>query len=94
MMDTTDTIRRIEKELGMSETYRITTFQGIREDADGGWQEIAVDVLDGGEDAGDQRYVAVLASEEGERVVEGRTAPTVDDALADVGAQEEEQEGR
>jgi hypothetical protein len=92
-MDTTDTIRRIEKELGLSETYRITTFQGIREDADGGWQEIRIDVLDGGEDAGDRRYVAVLEYEDG-RIVEGRTAPTVDDALADVGAQEEEQEGR
>jgi hypothetical protein len=86
-MDTTDTIRRIEKALGMSETYQITTFQGIKEDADGGWQEITVDVLDAGEDAGDQRYVAVLAFEEDERVVEGRTAPTVDEALADAGAQ-------
>jgi hypothetical protein len=93
-MGTTGTIGHIEWELGMSETSRVTTFRGIREDADGGWQEIAVDVLDGGEDAGDQRYVAVLASEEGERIVEGRTAPTVGDALADVGAQEEEQEGR
>ena len=88
-MDTTDTIRRIGKELGLSETYRITTFQGIREDAGGGWQEVAVDVLDGGEGAGDQRYVAVLEYEDG-RIVEGRTAPTVDEALSDVGAQEEE----
>jgi hypothetical protein len=86
-MDTTETIRRIEKALGMSETYKITTFQGIREDADGGWQELAVDVLDAGEDAGDSRYVAVLAFEEDERIIEGRTAPTVDEALADVGAQ-------
>ena len=86
-MDTTDTIRRIEKELGLSETYLITTFQGIKEDEDGGWQEISVDVLDGGEDAGDQRYVVVLAFEEGERIVEGRTAPTVDEALAEARAQ-------
>jgi len=87
-MDTTDTIRRIEKELGLSETYQITTFQGIREDADGGWQEIRLDMLDGGEDAGDQRYVAALEYEDG-RIVEGRTAPTVDEALSDVGTQEE-----
>jgi hypothetical protein len=29
-VDTTDIIRRIERELGMSETYQITTFQGIK----------------------------------------------------------------
>lgn len=87
-MDTTDTIRRIEEVLGMSETYQITTFQGIREDADGSWQEIRVDMLDAGEGAGDRRYVAVLEYEDG-RIIEGRTAPTVDEALSDAGAQEE-----
>jgi hypothetical protein len=74
-MDTTDTIRRIEKDLGLSEAYQVTTFQGIKENADGGWQEITLDMLDAGRDAEDRRYV------------EGRTAPTVDGALADVGAQ-------
>jgi len=86
-MDTTDIIRRIEKELGISETYQVTTFQGIREDADGSWQEIALDLLDAGNDAGDSRYVAVLGFEDSERIIEGRTAPTVDEALSDVGAQ-------
>jgi hypothetical protein len=33
-LSTTDTIRRIEKELGMSETYRVTPFEGIRENTD------------------------------------------------------------
>jgi hypothetical protein len=33
-MGTTDTIRRIEKELGLSETSQVTTFEGIRETAD------------------------------------------------------------
>ena len=86
-MDTTDTIRRIEKDLGLSEAYQVTTFQGIKENADGGWQEITLDMLDAGKDAEDRRYVTVLAREDGERIVEGRTAPTVDGALADVGAQ-------
>jgi hypothetical protein len=86
-MDTTDMIRRIEKELGMSETYQVTTFQGIKENEDGSWQEIALAMLDAGEDAEDSRYVAVLEFEDGDRIIEGRTAPTVDEALADVGAQ-------
>lgn len=86
-MDTTDIIRRIEKELGMSETYQVTTFQGIKENEDGSWQEIAVALFDAGRDAGDSRYVAVVEFEDGERVIEGRTAPTVDEALSDVGAQ-------
>ena len=54
-MDTTDTIRRIEKELGMSQTYRVSTFEGIRENADGSWQEITLEVLDAGKDAEDRR---------------------------------------
>ena len=86
-MDTTDVIRRIEKELGMSETYQLTTFQGIKENADGSWEEITLDMLDAGKDAEDRRYVAVLAFGDGERIIEGRTAPTVDEALAEVGAQ-------
>jgi hypothetical protein len=45
-------------------------------------------VLDGGKDAGDHRYVAALEYEDG-RIVEGRTAPTVDGALSGAGAQEE-----
>ena len=35
-MGTTETIGHIERELGMSETSRVTTFSGIKEDADGG----------------------------------------------------------
>ena len=86
-MDTTDIIRRIEKELGMSQTYRVSTFEGIRENADGSWQEITLEVLDAGKDAEDRRYVVVLDIEDGERTIEGRTAPTVDEALSDVDAQ-------
>jgi hypothetical protein len=86
-MDTTDIIRRIEKELGMSETYQVTTFEGIRENADGSWQEITLDLLDAGKEAGDRRYVAVLEFDDSERIIEGRTAPTVEEALSNVGAQ-------
>jgi hypothetical protein len=86
-MDTTDIIRRIEKELGMSETYQVTTFEGIRENADGSWQEITLDLFDAGKEAGDRRYVAVLEFDDSERIIEGRTAPTVEEALSDVGAQ-------
>jgi hypothetical protein len=86
-MDTTDTIRRIEKELGMSETYQLTTFEGIRENTDGSWQEITLEVLDAGKDAEDRRYAVILDFEDGERTIEGRTARTLDEALSDVGAQ-------
>jgi hypothetical protein len=53
---TTDTIRRIEKDLGVSETYRVTTFEGIRENADGRMQEITLELLDGDKDAQNRRY--------------------------------------
>jgi hypothetical protein len=86
-MDTTHIIRRIEKELGMSQTYQVTTFEGIRENADGSWQDITLELLDAGEDAEERRYVAVLDIDDGERTIEGRTAPTVDEALSNVGAQ-------
>ena len=46
---TTETIEHIERELRMAETFRVTTFEGIiREDADGGSQEITVEVLEPG----------------------------------------------
>jgi hypothetical protein len=87
-MDTTDTIRRIEKELGyVPDIPGNDLFEGIRENADGSWQEITLEVLDAGEDAEDRRYVVVLDIEDGERTIEGRTAPTVDEALSDVDAQ-------
>jgi hypothetical protein len=74
-MDTTD------------ETYQVTTLEGIRENADGSWQEITLDVLDAGKDAEDRRYAAAVEIGDGERIIEGRTTPKVDEALADLGAQ-------
>ena len=85
-MGTKDTIRRIEKELGMSETYRVTTFEGIRENADGRMQEITLEVLDAGKDAENQRYAVNVRFEGGRDDIVGNPAPTLDDALSDVGA--------
>jgi hypothetical protein len=83
---TKDTIRRIEKELGMSETYRVTTFEGIRENADGRMQEITVEVLDAGKDAENHRYAVNVRFEGGADGIVGNPAPTLDEALSDVGA--------
>jgi hypothetical protein len=83
---TTDTIMHIEKELGMSETYRVTTFEGIRENADGRMQEITLEVLDAGKDAENQRYAVNVRFEGGRDDIVGNPAPTLDDALSDVGA--------
>jgi hypothetical protein len=85
-MDTTDTIRRIEKELGMSETYQLTTFEGIRENTDGSWQEITLEVLDAGKDAEDRRYAVNVRFEGGADGIVGNPAPTLNEALSDVGA--------
>ena len=85
-MGTKDTIRRIEKELGMSETYRVTTFEGIRENADGRMQEITLEVLDAGKDAENQRYAVNVRFEGGRDDIVGNPAPTLDEALSDVGA--------
>jgi hypothetical protein len=80
---TTETIGRIERELGMSETYRVKTFRGIREDADGDLREIAVEVLDAGKRAKGRRYAVNLRFEGGGEGVVGDPAATLDEALAD-----------
>jgi len=85
-MGTTETIGHIERELGMSETSRVTTFRGIREEADGGLREIAVEVLDAGKRAKGRRYAVNLRFEGGGEDVVGDPAATLDEALADVGA--------
>jgi hypothetical protein len=83
---TTDTIRRIEKELGMSETFRVSTFEGIREVADGSMREVTVEVLDAGKGAGARRYAVNLRFEDGSDDVVGNPAPTLEEALSDVNA--------
>ena len=85
-MGTTDTIMHIEKELGMSETYRVTTFEGIRENADGRMQEITLEVLDAGKDAENDRYAVNVRFEGGGDDIVGNPAPTLNEALSDVGA--------
>ena len=85
-MGTTETIGHIERELGMSETSRVTTFRGIREDADGSLREITVEVLDAGKRAKGRRYAVNLRFEGGGEGIVGDPAATLDEALADVGA--------
>ena len=85
-MSTKDTIRRIEKELGMSEIYRVTTFEGIRENTDTSMQEITLEVLDAGKGAEDRRYAINVRFEGGGEDIVGNPAPTLDEALSDVGA--------
>jgi hypothetical protein len=86
-MDSTDTIRRIEGELGMSQTYQVTTFEGVRDRPDGSLQEVSVEVFDAGEDAGARRYMVTLNIEDDEDEIIGNPAPTLDEALSDVSAQ-------
>jgi hypothetical protein len=85
-MGTTETIGHIERELGMSETSRVTTFRGIREDADGSLREITVEVLDAGKRAKGRRYAVNLRFEGGGEGIVGDPAATLDEALTDVGA--------
>jgi hypothetical protein len=82
---TTETIGHIERELGMSETSRVTTFRGIRKDADGSLRETTVEVLDAGKRAKGRRYAVNLRFEGGREGVIGNPAATLDEALADVG---------
>ena len=83
-MGTTDTIKRIEKGLGMSETFRVSNFEGIRELADGSVREVTVEVLDAGKGAGARRYAVNLRFEDGSDDIVGDPAPTLDEALFDV----------
>ena len=84
-MGTTETIGHIERELGMSETSQLTPFEGIRESADGSWQEITVEVLDAGKRAKDRRYAVNVRFEGGGDDIVGNPAETLDEALSDVG---------
>ena len=87
-MDTTDTIRRIEGELRMSQTYQVTTFEGVRDRPDGSVQEVSVEVFDAGEDAGARRHMVTLNIEDDEDdEILGNPAPTLEEALSDVSAQ-------
>ncbi|HEX2183806.1 MAG TPA: hypothetical protein VHH10_16100 [Rubrobacteraceae bacterium] len=82
-MGTTEIIGHIERELGMSETSRVTTFRGIREDADGGLRETTVEVLDAGKRAKGRRFAVNLRFEGGGERVIGNPAATLEEALAD-----------
>jgi hypothetical protein len=83
---TTETIGHIERELRMSETSQVTTFRGIRENADGSLREITVEVLDAGKRAKGRRYAVNLRFEGGGEDIIGNPAATLDEALSEVGA--------
>ena len=70
----------------MSETSKVTTFEGIRENADGSLQEITVEVLDAGKRAKGRRYAVNFRFEGGGDDIIGNSAATLDKALSDVGA--------
>ena len=84
-MGTTETIGHIERELGMSETSQVTTFEGIRENADGSLREITVEVLDAGKRAKVRRYAVNVRFEGGGYDIIGAPAETLAEALSDVG---------
>jgi hypothetical protein len=83
---TTETIGHIERELGMSETSQVTTFEGIRENADGSLWEITVEVLDAGKRAKYRCYAVNVRFEGGGDDIIGAPAETLDEPLSDVGA--------
>ncbi len=87
-VSTTGTIKRIERELGMSETSQVRVFEGIREREDGSLQEVTVEVLDAGKGAKARRHAVNLRfeSEDGGDDVVGKPAPTLDEALINVSA--------
>ncbi len=85
-MGNTEIIGHIERELGMTETSRVSTFRGVREDADGRLRETTVEVLDAGKRAKGRRYAVNLRFEGGGEGIVGDPAATLDEALADVGA--------
>ena len=85
-MGTTETIGHIERESRMSETSKVTTFEGIRENADGSLQEITVEVLDAGKRAKGRRYAVNVRFEGGGDDIIGNPAATLDEALSEVGA--------
>lgn len=80
MVDTTEVIAYLVRDTDLSETAQVTTFVGYRP-ANEGMQEVTVTVLDGGEEAGPDRYTVSARSENGKEA-HGNTAETLDVAVA------------
>lgn len=81
-MDTSEIVRLIEEDSGMSETAHITAYKGSRVDGNGESREITVEVRDAGESAGDSRYSVSAYSEDDNKEAHGNEAGRLDEAIA------------
>ena len=74
-------MKRLKKEAGFFEIYHKTSFWGYRRNAKGEVQEVSVDILDMGSEAGDARYSCVAKTDDG-KTATGNPASSIDVAIS------------
>jgi len=75
-------MKKLKKEAGFYELYHKTSFIGYRHTRNED-QEVSIDILDAGPEAGDIRYACSATSEDG-KVATGNNGPSLDIVLATV----------
>jgi len=86
-MNEAEIIKRLKEDAGFFEVSHKTSFEGWRKAKNGTHQEVIVDILDSGPEAGDLRYACVATSKDG-KVAKGNEGPSIDVVLATVHWQE------
>jgi len=79
-MNEEDVMKRLKKEARFFKIYHKTSFWGYRRNAKGEEQEVSVDILDMGSEAGELRYSCVARIKDGKEIT-GNPAPSIDTAI-------------
>jgi len=74
-------MKQLKKDAGFFEIYHKTSFWGYRRNAKGEEQEVSVDILDMGSEAGDARYSCVATTSDG-KFATGNSASSIDVAIS------------
>lgn len=80
-MNEEDIMKKLKKDAGFFEIYHKTSFWGYRRNANGETQEVSVDILDMGSEAGDSRYSCVANTNDG-KTATGNPASSIDVAIS------------
>ena len=81
-MNPIDVIAEIKKEADFSEVFHKTSFVCVRKTKKGETQDVVVEILDAGPDAGMKRYVCVAVSKKTRKEATGNPAGSIREALS------------
>ena len=82
-MNEVEIMKRLKEVAGFFEIYHKTSFTGYRNTGSGKTQEVSVDILDAGPEAGDSRYSCCATSDDG-KTASGNPGASIDLVLATV----------